>query len=282
MLIRHLPHEKNIEKHTVIERQKVKNADVEGLMKKIKVYDLPIRIFHWLFAGLFLGAFIIAKVLDDESPTYPVHMLMGITLALIIILRLIWGFVGSRYAKFTSFALNPTKLLLYVRQLFTGKTTRTHGHNPASSWAALVMMLLALGLAVTGYLMASGGDKRSLKEIHELLANAFIIIAVLHVAGVVFHSMRHKDWIGLSMINGKKLEVPGEVGIQESHIGVALLFLVITSAFVFQLIRNYDFSSQQLLFFGSTLQLGEVENEEHHKKELEKYNHHENNDDEDE
>ena len=65
-------------------------------MKKTKVYDLPTRLFHWLFAGLFLSAFLIAKVIDDDSPSYSYHMLLGVILGMIVFLRIIWGFVGSK------------------------------------------------------------------------------------------------------------------------------------------------------------------------------------------
>lgn len=228
-------------------------------MKKTKVYDLPTRLFHWLFAGLFLSAFFIAKVIDDDSPSYSYHMLLGLILGMIVVLRIIWGFVGSKYARFSSFALKPNYLIHYFKQLMSGKTARTLGHNPASSWAALIMMALAIGLGLTGYLMTSGVNKEVFEDIHELLANTFIIVAIAHVAGVILHSVRHKDWIALSMISGKKQTIEGQHGIERSHPGVALLFLMLIGAFVFHLTRNYDAQSQMLHLLGSTLQLGEAE-----------------------
>lgn len=249
-------------------------------MKKIKTYDLPTRLFHWIFAGLFAGAFAIAKLVDDESPIYSYHMLLGLTLSVTVVLRIFWGFVGSRYARFSSFALHPIDLLKYFGQLLSGATQRVAGHNPASSWAALIMMGLALGLAVTGTLMSSGGNKEVLEEVHELFANAFLIVAILHVAGVVFHSLRYRDWIGLSMINGKKMALGDEdsqIGIPHSHRGAALLFLALLGVFVFELARSYDSNAQTLQLFGATLQLGEAESgergegigaHEHHRKEV--------------
>lgn len=74
-------------------------------MKTTKVYDLPTRIFHWLFAATFVGAFFIAKVIDDDSPSYVFHMLLGLVLVLTVALRVVWGVVGSRYARFSSLSL---------------------------------------------------------------------------------------------------------------------------------------------------------------------------------
>lgn len=230
-------------------------------MKKFKVYDLPTRVFHWLFAGLFVGAFFIAKVIDDESPSYSIHMLLGLILAFAVFLRIIWGFVGSRYARFSSFALKPSALIQYFKQFIGGETIRTLGHNPASSWAAIIMMSLGLGLAITGYLMTTG-NKEAFEDLHELLANTFLVVAIAHVAGVILHSLRHKDWIGLAMVNGKKQGVDGQTEIDRSHRGVALLFLAIVGAFVFHLGKNYDGSAQTLQLFGNTLQLGESEDQE--------------------
>ncbi len=248
-------------------------------MEKTKVYDLPTRIFHWLFAALFLGAFFIVKAIDDDSPAYAYHMLFGLVLALTVVLRIVWGFVGSRYARFSSFALRPSDLFQYFKQFVTGKTARTLGHNPASSWAAIIMMMLALGLALTGYGMTSGGNKEVLEDVHELLANTFIIVVIAHVAGVILHTLRHRDWIGLSMVNGKKQSIEGETGIGRSHRGVALLFLVIVGAFVFHLSKNYDARTQSLNLFGSTLALSEPEETE--EKEHSKSGHHEKYDDND-
>lgn len=74
-------------------------------------YDLPTRIFHWCFALLFVFSFFIAKVIDDDSALYAYHMLSGILMSLLVILRVFWGFVGTRYARFSSFMLHPKDLI---------------------------------------------------------------------------------------------------------------------------------------------------------------------------
>lgn len=235
-------------------------------MKKQLVYDLPTRIFHWLFAGLFIAAFLIAKTIDDDSPVFSYHMLAGLMLGFLVILRLVWGLFGSKYAKFSSFALHPGELLSYFKGIVSGDKKKWPGHNPASSWAALAMMGFALGLGITGYLMASG-QKESFEDLHELLANGFLVVVLLHIAGVLLHALRHRDGIALSMIHGQKNQVTPEAGISSTGTGVALLLIVLLSAFSMYLAKNFNSQTRILNFFGTSLELGESEENEGNKKE---------------
>ncbi len=232
-------------------------------MKTTKVYDIPTRLFHWLFAGLFIGATLITKTIDEESPLYAYHMLIGMTMLLIVILRVLWGIMGSRWARFSSFRLKPVELLQYVKDLLFSKTKRYVGHNPASSWATVVMFGLTVGLSATGYMMTQEVNRDFFKEIHEFCANAFIVVVIAHILGIFFHTFRHREAIGMSMIHGKK-EVPTEAkSIQNTHFFAGVVFLCLVAAFVFYLYKNYDSQTQQLNLFNRTLQLGETEHTDH-------------------
>lgn len=225
------------------------------------VYDIPTRLFHWFFAGLFITAFLIAKTIDDESPVFSYHMLAGFLLSFIVLLRIIWGFVGTRYARFNSFALNPKDLVNYFTGIISGSKLKWSGHNPASSWAGLVMMVLALSLGTTGYLMANG-QKETFEDVHELLANGFLVVVLMHIAGVILHMLRHRDALALSMIVGTKSDVPEQEAISNSKPAVALLFVGLVTTFAVHLASNFDMQKRTLNFFGTTLQLGETEEEE--------------------
>lgn len=237
-------------------------------MGKEKVYDLPIRFFHWLFAGLFLAAFAIAKLMDHESPWFPQHMLVGLVLFATTLIRIIWGVVGSRYARFSSFPLNPLRLMEYFREVLSTSGRTYFAHNPASAWAAVVMIVLALGLGITGSLMASG-QREDFEDIHELMANAFALVAVAHVLGVALHSLRHRDGIALSMINGKKNNSDGASPITRSHRWVAVGMAAVIGLFAFHVYTNYDAAQATTHVFGVKLQIGENESEEHHEEENE-------------
>ena len=230
-------------------------------MRNQLVYDLPLRLFHWLFAALFVVAFLIAKTVDDESAVFSYHMLAGLLLGFIVCLRLIWGVVGTRHARFSGFALHPQDLLKYLKGIVSGDQKRWSGHNPASSWAAILMFALALGLGLTGYLMASG-QKETFEDVHEVLANGFLVVVLLHIAGVVLHALRHQDGIALSMVDGAKEDLGTAGAIQSSRPMVALIFVALVAGFGAYLAKNFNRQNQTLHFFGQQLQLGENEGAE--------------------
>lgn len=230
-------------------------------MKKISVYDLPTRFFHWLFAFLFIIAFAIVKIVDDESPLFSYHMLAGLTIAFLLALRFIWGFIGTTYARFSSFKLNPIELIQYFKDAVIMKTKTYLGHNPASSYAAVIMFACAIGLAISGILMATGGENDTLEEIHELLANIFLISVIIHVVGIVFHHFKHRDSLWSSMLDGKKKTSSDTPGIGSTRPVAGLLFMILFVSWLGYLVTNYDSSTQTLNLLGTELSLGEAEHE---------------------
>lgn len=229
-------------------------------MRSTLVYDLPTRLFHWFFSGLFLLSFVIAKTVDDDSVGFSYHMLAGILLGGLVLWRIFWGTFGSQHARWSGFNLNPLDLKDYFLGILSGSKKRWSGHNPASSWAAITMFVLALGLAISGYLMSTG-NKEAFEDIHEFMANTFIVVVVLHVAGVILHSLRHQDAIALSMIDGKKELPEAKDGLSSSHRFAAMLLLALVLASGIYLYKNFDSQNRTLSVFGQTLQLGENEGE---------------------
>ena len=231
-------------------------------MRKVLVYDTPTRLFHWLFAGFFITAFAISNLVDDESVRFAWHMLAGLGLLTVVVLRLAWSLVGTRHARLGDLRLNPIQLLAYFRGMFSNEGRRWVGHNPASSWAAVAMVALALGLGTTGLLMASGSGGDSLEEVHELMANAFLVVALLHIAGVLVHVLRHRDGLPAAMVTGRK-EVADAAETDVRPVSLAgLAFLLLTALSMAYVLQGYDAQARTLQLFGSTLQLGENEGDE--------------------
>jgi len=247
---------------------------MEQVMKeqsKTTVYDWPTRIFHWLFAILFLGAYLIVQTVDDENPIFSLHMLAGLTIGFLLVLRLVWGFIGTTYARFSSFKLKPAELLQYLKDAVVTKTKRYLGHNPASSYAAVIMFGCAIGLATTGILMTGGGESDFLKETHELLANIFLITVIAHIVGIIFHQVKHSDSLWSSMLDGKKKSFLPKAGIPSSKRAAGILFLLLTLGWTGYLYTNYDRPTQTLDLFGQKLMLGEEEHESGHAYEAESH-----------
>lgn len=220
------------------------------------IWDLPTRLFHWLLAAGFAGAAFIALVLGEHSALFPYHAILGLTLTLMVAMRLVWGVAGTRYARFGSFAFGPGAVAAYAKSTLFGGGTRHVGHNPGSAWAIFAMLALVIALGVTGVLMGMG--VKGWKDAHELCAYALVGVAVVHVLGVAFHTLRHRENITASMIHGRKDADPASA-IASARPLAAIVFLLITGAWVVGLVRNYDPATQRTTvpLWGAALQLGE-------------------------
>lgn len=223
-----------------------------------RVYDLPTRVLHWLFAGSFITAFTIANTVDDDGLAFSFHMLAGLLMCFTVLLRVVWGVIGTKHARFSDFSLKPAALKAYLSGVLTAKSVLWRGHNPASSWAAVTMFALAIGLGLTGYLMVATGSD-GVKELHELFANMFIIVVVLHLAGITLHQLKHEDALGKSMLTGKKQHLPADTEAVKSHLLAGIIVLVLTVGFAVHLIQNFDSQNRTLTLFGSTLHLAEAD-----------------------
>lgn len=202
------------------------------------------------------------EIADDESSFFTLHMMAGLTIGFMLILRIIWGIFGTTYARFTSFKLNPIELIRYFKDSVIAVTKRYLGHNPASSYAAIIMFICAAGLAITGILMTSGNDSDFFEETHELLANIFLITVILHVVGILFHHVKHRDSLWSSMLDGKKQTLHQSVGISNSKVVTGILFLILTLTWAGYLNSQYNSTNQTLNLFGQELVLGEVEDDD--------------------
>jgi cytochrome b len=165
-----------------------------------KVWDLPTRIFHWTLAASFAGAYVLA----ESERLRNVHVALGYTALGLLAFRLVWGFVGPRYARFGSFAHSPAAALRYLRDELRGRATRYLGHNPAGSWAVFGLLALGVATGVTGYLNFNEFGGESMEELHETFANAWLVLVGLHVLGVVFSSVMQRENLVRSMITGWK------------------------------------------------------------------------------
>ncbi len=229
-------------------------------MSRVLVWDLPVRLFHWLLAGGLIAAASISLLLGEHSPLFPYHSIIGLVLAFMVALRSIWGVVGTRYARFGSFMFGPAAVVEYLRAIVAGGGKRHIGHNPASAYAILAMIAILTGLSVTGIMLGSGNE--SVKEVHEVLAYSMVAVAIVHVLGVALHTLRHRENLTASMIHGKKVAEESS-GIRSARPLTALASLALVGAWGIGLARNYDPTTRdtRLPFLGTQLQLGEGGNE---------------------
>ena len=164
------------------------------------VWDLPTRVFHWLLAATFAGAYLTS----DGERLRDVHMLLGYTAAGLVAFRVLWGVVGTRYARFTSFPLSPRAVIHYLRSLLVLSPRHYIGHNPAGSWAILGMLALIAGTALTGWANAIEIGPEWIEDVHEAFANATLALVVVHVGAVIVSSLLHRENLPRSMVTGYK------------------------------------------------------------------------------
>jgi cytochrome b len=196
------------------------------MSQRTLVWDVPTRVFHWLLVISFSGAFITA-----ETERYrDIHVVLGYTLLGLIVFRLLWGFFGTRYAKFRSFLFKPREIVAYLKSMFHGKSEHYVGHNPAGSVAIWLLLLLGILSGVTGVVLFQdiGGDV--MEELHEITSNGMLVVVFIHIAGVVASSLMHRENLVRSMVTGFKSAKPNE-GIRRSYRWLGVIMLAGVAAF---------------------------------------------------
>ncbi len=165
----------------------------------IAVWDPLVRVFHWLLVAGMAYEFVF-------EPGTIVHNTVGQVLLGLIVLRVVWGFVGSKHARFTDFVRGPFTVLGYLKDMMLGHPKRYLGHNPAGG---LMVLALLLGVAVTsgtGWLMITDAlwGEEWIEDLHEAAAWLTMALIAGHVAGVILASLQHRENLVRAMVTGRK------------------------------------------------------------------------------
>ena len=192
----------------------------------IRVWDAPTRVFHWLLVFCFAGAYLTA-----ESERWSlVHVTLGYTLGGLIAFRLLWGMVGTRYARFSSFVQGPAAVLRYAKSMAVGSPKHFVGHNPAGAVAIVLLIVAGIAIVATGYATYNDIGGEWLSEVHEAAANTMLVLVGIHIAGVVVASWLHKENLARAMVTGFKQGQAAQ-GIHRVWVSVAVLLLAAVLAF---------------------------------------------------
>jgi cytochrome b len=166
----------------------------------IQVWDPLVRIFHWTVV---LGCFVDLFILEDGKSA---HRVIGYIVAFALVARLLWGFVGSKHARFADFVPSLTKLTDYLKALLRSEEPRHIGHNPAGAVVMLTLMGLLAAVSVTGWMLALDAyfGSKALEKLHEGIANLILVLAGLHTAAAIYESQRHNENLVWAMVTGRK------------------------------------------------------------------------------
>lgn len=164
----------------------------------VRVWDLPVRLFHWSLVAAIALAFVSS---EEGSPLSAWHMAAGWIAAVLIVFRMCWGIIGNAQARFANF-VKPCAVISHVRELLSGKPQRSLGHNPLGGLAVLALLAGTTAVAWTGVQMTSGTGN---EELHEILAFALLGLIAVHVIGVVVMSVMTSDNLVMAMLTGRKV-----------------------------------------------------------------------------
>lgn len=210
--------------------------DRDATAKTIRVWDPFVRIAHWSLVILFAVSY-----LSEGEPEW-LHSWSGYIIAGLVVLRILWGFIGSKHARFSDFVTGPFKALGYLVNMLRGSSPRYLGHSPAGGAMTIALLLALLVTTGTGMALLAAdegrgplagvvarsaeqpaaaavtaseedeGDERGEREggeefweeVHELAANLTLALVILHILGVAVASYAHKESLPRSMVTGEK------------------------------------------------------------------------------
>lgn len=217
------------------------------MTKKLFVWDLPVRLFHWLLVISLLSAWYTS---DGERGLIDYHLKIGYFILGLILFRITWGIFGTHYAKFSQFLPTKTKLKNYLKKSKQEKGYTTIGHNPLGGLMVVFMLLLILSQAISGLFMnddvfttgpyyesASSSVQKIMSFIHHNVFDVILIVSVLHIGAIFYYLFAKKINLIVPMITGYKLSHSEKTsGIKSSKLLLSLIIILIVAVFLYWLL----------------------------------------------
>ena len=195
---------------------------IKEISKRMMVWDSPIFITHWLLAFCFVGA-----ILTQESEKFRlVHVTLGYTMVGIVGFRLIWGLIGSKYARFTTIKPRFLRVRENIQAILSGNKEFSIGLNAIGFVAAYLLMGLVLLVSASGYLVFNEIGPELISEIHELMGNLLITVVVVHVGSIVLNAIYQR-------LQKSNVEVVTKIGVIAQRarpykwVSISILLIVI-------------------------------------------------------
>lgn len=212
------------------------------------VWDLPLRLFHWLFATSILASWYTAEIEEME-----IHFWLGYFMIGLVVFRLIWGFIGPRHARFRNFLERPPAIWLYLKGVTDRASPQTIGHNPLGGLMVVAMLALAGAQAATGLFATddiiwagpynpsvSGETAEKLTAFHHYNFNVILGAIVLHLLAIAYYAFAKRHYLVPPMVHGHKLAsiVPEHEAIASSQLLKAVIVIAISGGAVWWLVTS--------------------------------------------
>lgn len=220
-------------------------------LKKIPVWDLPVRLVHWSLVLLIIVAWVTTQ--DELYYDMTLHQYCGYTLLTLVIFRLLWGFWGSPYACFQDFLCGFTTTKQYLVTLFKPQPSHYIGHNPLGGWSVVLLLTLLGVQATTGlfanddiltegplYAWISKDTSDWLTKIHKVNFNILLVFIAVHMSAIIFYRLVKQDNLVKPMITGYKwLSLEHTSKHPFKSLWRALIVLLFSGLFVWGLVTSH-------------------------------------------
>ncbi len=217
----------------------------------VKVWDMPVRLFHWLLVLLFAFMFFSGKSGSDWMDW---HMRSGYAILALLLFRIVWGFAGSTYARFSNFLAGPSACLRFARKLLARAPAAHAGHNPLGGWMVLALLLALLFQAGTGLFanddllsegplatLVSKATSDQLSVFHSWNFNLLLLLAAVHIVAVLYHAVFMKENLVGAMFTGVKrlpADVAGSVVARFASPWSALVLFAVAAFAVYLIVKR--------------------------------------------
>jgi cytochrome b len=203
------------------------------MAKRQLIWDLPTRVFHWSLVLSFFSAY-----LSGDSERWALlHTTSGYTLLGLLVFRLVWGVVGTTYARFSNFVPSPSAVFGYISSVIKGQAIHYIGHNPLGAVGILGLLLLGLICAISGWLVYAALGADWLETVHELSATIMLLLVFVHIAGVLLTSYLQRENLVKAMLTGKKIAEDSQ-GITKTRPVIAGLLVISILVFCWWSLRG--------------------------------------------
>ena len=190
------------------------NTPAHHPIKNIRVWDWPVRLFHWLLLALCILSWASAEI-GGNAMQY--HFWSGYTILGLLLFRIMWGLAGSDTARFVNFLRGPSAVLAYARTLFKPSHRATLGHNPLGGWSVAALLSTLATQTISGlfsnddianegplYHLISKDTSDLISVVHKGAFNVLVALVVLHIAAIIFYRVKHRENLLKPMLNGDK------------------------------------------------------------------------------
>lgn len=186
--------------HTSGSHSNVADVGAQQTPATVKVWDIIVRIFHWSLVVLFATAYYTRDKWEQ------IHIAAGYAILALVLLRVIWGLVGSPNARFRDFLYSPAAIVRFVVDTARFRAKRYLGHNPAGGAMVVTLLIVLLAICGSGVLMTLDRfwGVKWIEVIHEIAAYGALALIALHVLGVILASIEHRENLIKSMLTGRK------------------------------------------------------------------------------